>query len=1120
MTRPFTPIKLIGDGGVPRVAGQAAAQAVAHGQDLVEPEAFAPLRQNNQVRCFTTGEDYFKAVSAAMKGAKKSIFIAGWQINWDVELTPGERLIDILHERIQTSKTLRVFVMPWLSPKIGVNTFDLDTMLAIFQLNAGCATMQAMCCPTGPQSDYLGTEGAAFSHHQKMVVVDNETAYVGGIDLAYGRYDDNKCSLNPGKRSFNERYNPGVTGSDRIKPGEGSCLSTMDLLTSTLTAGKWNQGGNSAPGALAEFIEARMNDASRLALGAVDLVNRGAAIHSAAQTALVNGGATALRAGAAGWKAGANATAETAVGAANAVSSACAGVQIPDLYGGIKSQNVGAAPTSGVPDAMRNIETGARTTVNAAVDAATSLAHFLAPLNRLRVRPTPHSSMPDAVNETERLARAGLNTMIDGAAAVAGTAQQVAAQGRQVCVEIGPGVQRGVSQSKAALREGAHQGTEAVHNAKLGAEAGLNRFQIEIIEEITRARKAINDRFFALVALGDRKIDETIQGMSQSNLEAVLKRLMRLAKLIYAAQLALSWQDTAAHPLLMKKGTKSAAVGGVVLGSTQPRQPWQDVHAEIKGPAVDDVARNFIERWNAAQKSYMSEQTLADMGPLMRLVFGSGGVVRANLLIPAHLVPGPRPPQAKGLPTGVAVRVLRSAPHKMCLQEAQARGDKLMPAHEQREIQTQMVNLIKGATDFIYIENQFYQTGFGKPSIDVSSRAGPALTSGPMNYMYGSRMNRLKSALSSAGYANGNVLLPVNEIGKALGERIAQAVRRGRAFHVYMVLPVHPEGKLDDITVVGQIHWTMQSLVFAEYSLINLVRRAIAARKLCRNVLSDDAWKKALTDAGIQVGKTAPYEDVTEAQWSRYLTLLNLRTCEKVNGVVRTEQIYIHSKLLIVDDRHVILGSANINDRSQSGKRDTELAVMLFDSAQQKKTIGDITTTVNTLARKLRVDLWKKHFALTGANDIVLAATEMKSMIERPAAEATIKAIQALASTNANIYAETFHHVPWSKTNVQTREETGASIWPVCPKGASTEMAAERSRLMPFHNNFWLPSTIPVKAPEGIKGFFTKLPTNWTIGENNHPGIMSVMALTQNENRQQHPLVPDEIGDPYQTKNA
>ena len=35
----------------------------------------------------------------------------------------------------------------------------------------------------------------------------------------------------------------------------------------------------------------------------------------------------------------------------------------------------------------------------------------------------------------------------------------------------------------------------------------------------------------------------------------------------------------------------------------------------------------------------------------------------------------------------------------------------------------------------------------------------------------------------------------------------------------------------------------------------------------------------------------------------------------------------VHSKLMIVDDEYVLLGSANINQRSQDGTRDTEIAV-------------------------------------------------------------------------------------------------------------------------------------------------------------------------------------------------
>ena len=37
--------------------------------------------------------------------------------------------------------------------------------------------------------------------------------------------------------------------------------------------------------------------------------------------------------------------------------------------------------------------------------------------------------------------------------------------------------------------------------------------------------------------------------------------------------------------------------------------------------------------------------------------------------------------------------------------------------------------------------------------------------------------------------------------------------------------------------------------------------------------------------------------------------------------------VYVHSKGMIVDDEYVILGSANINERSMAGSRDNEIAM-------------------------------------------------------------------------------------------------------------------------------------------------------------------------------------------------
>jgi phospholipase D1/2 len=43
--------------------------------------------------------------------------------------------------------------------------------------------------------------------------------------------------------------------------------------------------------------------------------------------------------------------------------------------------------------------------------------------------------------------------------------------------------------------------------------------------------------------------------------------------------------------------------------------------------------------------------------------------------------------------------------------------------------------------------------------------------------------------------------------------------------------------------------------------------------------------------------------------------------------------IYVHSKLMIVDDEYIVVGSANINQRSLDGTRDSEIAIGAFQPA-------------------------------------------------------------------------------------------------------------------------------------------------------------------------------------------
>lgn len=44
--------------------------------------------------------------------------------------------------------------------------------------------------------------------------------------------------------------------------------------------------------------------------------------------------------------------------------------------------------------------------------------------------------------------------------------------------------------------------------------------------------------------------------------------------------------------------------------------------------------------------------------------------------------------------------------------------------------------------------------------------------------------------------------------------------------------------------------------------------------------------------------------------------------------------IYVHAKGMVVDDEYVLLGSANINQRSIAGSRDTEIAMGAYQNHQ------------------------------------------------------------------------------------------------------------------------------------------------------------------------------------------
>ncbi len=62
---------------------------------------------------------------------------------------------------------------------------------------------------------------------------------------------------------------------------------------------------------------------------------------------------------------------------------------------------------------------------------------------------------------------------------------------------------------------------------------------------------------------------------------------------------------------------------------------------------------------------------------------------------------------------------------------------------------------------------------------------------------------------------------------------------------------------------------------------------------------------------------------------------------------------------MIVDDRYAIIGSANINDRSMRGHRDSEIAALVEDEAKITSKMGDEEFMVSKFAHDLRCTLFK-----------------------------------------------------------------------------------------------------------------------------------------------------------------
>ncbi|WCJ18381.1 phospholipase D delta [Euphorbia peplus] len=342
--------------------------------------------------------------------------------------------------------------------------------------------------------------------------------------------------------------------------------------------------------------------------------------------------------------------------------------------------------------------------------------------------------------------------------------------------------------------------------------------------------------------------------------------------------------------------------------SKNPRQPWHDLHCKIEGPAAHDVLINFEQRWKKAAKwrdfrlrkvTHWHEDALLKLDRISWIS-----------------TPSPGPDGDKNVRVSEEedlenwhVQIFRSIDSgsvrgfPKAVEEATTQnlvcGKNLKV---DKSIHTAYIKAIRSAQHFIYIENQYFLGS---------------------SYHWPSYKN--------AGADN---LVPME-----IALKIRSKILENKQFLVYIVIPMWPEGIPSSASVQEILFWQGQTM------------------GMMYNIIAE-----ALKDAGLS-------HQYHPQHYLNFYCLGKRETLPQQNSVSENTSptprqkngrfmIYVHSKGMIVDDEYVIIGSANINQRSLDGSRDTEIAMGAY---QPSYTWAQKDAHPRGQVYGYRMALWAEH---------------------------------------------------------------------------------------------------------------------------------------------------------------
>ena len=167
--------------------------------------SFAPVCEENYAKWYINAENYFFDIADALKKASSKIYITGWMLSPGLYLKRPAKLNSEFDED---------------------HEYRLDQLL-LAAANRGCRIHILLykefdhALPNNSKyvRDYLqglhknitvlrhpGALIMLWSHHEKMVIIDQAIAFMGGLDLCFGRYDNDLYSLRETDGSMKGEY--------------------------------------------------------------------------------------------------------------------------------------------------------------------------------------------------------------------------------------------------------------------------------------------------------------------------------------------------------------------------------------------------------------------------------------------------------------------------------------------------------------------------------------------------------------------------------------------------------------------------------------------------------------------------------------------------------------------------------------------------------------------------------------------------------------------------------------------------------------------------------------------------------------------------------------------------